>query len=81
MYEQFKVDRGRKDHWAMYDAPAIVPVISEVAVAGLSVLDAAKERLRLAESQSKIAQQNYQRGMAEKRSESDLKRLEVLKNA
>jgi hypothetical protein len=29
MYEQFKVDRGRKDHWALYDCPAKIPVITE----------------------------------------------------
>ena len=29
MYEQFKVDRGRKDHWAMYPAPPQIPVVTE----------------------------------------------------
>jgi tetratricopeptide (TPR) repeat protein len=29
MYEQFKVDRGRKDHWAPYPAPAKIPVVYE----------------------------------------------------
>lgn len=27
MYRDFKVDRGRKDHWAMYDCPAKIPVV------------------------------------------------------
>jgi ferric-dicitrate binding protein FerR (iron transport regulator) len=27
MYRDFKVDRGRKDHWAMYAAPAKIPVV------------------------------------------------------
>jgi ferric-dicitrate binding protein FerR (iron transport regulator)/tetratricopeptide (TPR) repeat protein len=27
MYKDFKVDRGRKDHWAMYAAPAKIPVV------------------------------------------------------
>jgi tetratricopeptide (TPR) repeat protein len=26
MYKQFKVDRGRKDHWAMYPCPRKIPV-------------------------------------------------------
>ena len=30
MYKQFKVDRGRKDHWAMYPCPAKIPVVYEV---------------------------------------------------
>lgn len=27
MYRDFKVDRGRKDHWAMYPAPDKIPVV------------------------------------------------------
>lgn len=29
MYVQYKVDRGRKDHWAMYDCPRKIPVVYE----------------------------------------------------
>ncbi len=29
MYAQYHVDRGRKDHWAMYACPAQIPVVSE----------------------------------------------------
>ena len=29
MYTQYKVDRGRKDHWAMYPCPAKIPVVYE----------------------------------------------------
>jgi ferric-dicitrate binding protein FerR (iron transport regulator)/tetratricopeptide (TPR) repeat protein len=29
MYRQFKVDRGRKDHWAMYPCPPKIPIIYE----------------------------------------------------
>jgi tetratricopeptide (TPR) repeat protein len=29
MYKQFNVDRGRKDHWAMYACPAKIPVVYE----------------------------------------------------
>jgi tetratricopeptide (TPR) repeat protein len=29
MYQQFKVDRGRKDHWALYPAPERIEVVSE----------------------------------------------------
>lgn len=29
MYTQFKVDRGRKDHWALYPAPDKIPVVKE----------------------------------------------------
>ncbi len=29
MYQQYKVDRGRKDHWAMYDCPEKIAVVYE----------------------------------------------------
>jgi hypothetical protein len=29
MYKDFKVDRGRKDHWAMYPCPRRIPVVKE----------------------------------------------------
>lgn len=29
MYKQFKVDRGRKDHWALYPCPEKIPVVYE----------------------------------------------------
>ena len=29
MYTQYKVDRGRKDHWAMYPCPEKIPVVYE----------------------------------------------------
>src|SRR5205085_10513872 len=29
MYTQYKVDRGRKDHWASYPAPAKIKVVYE----------------------------------------------------
>src|SRR5205807_4373750 len=29
MYAQFNVDRGRKDHWALYPCPEKIPVVNE----------------------------------------------------
>jgi hypothetical protein len=29
MYQQYGVDRGRKDHWAMYPCPQTIPVVQE----------------------------------------------------
>lgn len=29
MYAQYKVDRGRKDHWALYPCPDTIPVVHE----------------------------------------------------
>ena len=30
MYKQFNVDRGRKDHWALYPCPPTIPVVTEL---------------------------------------------------
>ncbi len=29
MYEEFKVDRGRKDHWALYETPKKIRTVYE----------------------------------------------------
>jgi len=34
MYEQFAIDRGRKDHWALYPAPPTIDVVYEPGPAG-----------------------------------------------
>ncbi len=81
MYEQFKVDRGRKDHWAMYPAPAEIPVVAEQGPSQLSPLDAAKDRLKLSQVRAKSAQSNYERSVTEKRPTADLQRLERLNRA
>lgn len=79
MYEQFKVDRGRKDHWALYPAPAQIPVTPDVSPALANSLDAAKERLQQAQARTKAAQANYDKAVADKRPAVDLKRLERIK--
>lgn len=81
MYAQFNVDRGRKDHWAMYAAPAQIPVVSETALANLAPLDAAKERLKLSQARLTTAKSNHERGVAEKRPTADLKRLDRIQRA
>lgn len=81
MYEQFKVDRGRKDHWAMYPAPAQIPVVADPGPAQLTALEAAKERLKRAEARASTAQANHERSVAEKRPAVDLTRLERLHRA
>ena len=44
MYKQFKVDRGRKDHWAMYPCPAKIPVVYEPdPTLGIDVRNAPKD--------------------------------------
>lgn len=78
MYAQFNVDRGRKDHWAMYPAPAQIPIVADNGPANLSPLEAAKERLKLAEGRAKVAQSSYDRSVAEQRPATDLQRFKRL---
>jgi len=47
MYKQFKVDRGRKDHWALYPCPQQISVTSEPlasAAPGLTAFDSPTRR-------------------------------------
>ncbi|MFO1044131.1 MAG: VIT and VWA domain-containing protein [Planctomycetaceae bacterium] len=75
MYAQFNVDRGRADHWAMYPAPAQIPVVVDNGPTQQSPLDIAKERLKLAEGRAKVAQSSYDRSVAERRPATDLQRF------
>ncbi|MEI8378478.1 MAG: VIT domain-containing protein [Planctomycetota bacterium] len=81
MYAQFNVDRGRKDHWAMYPAPAQIPIVADNGPANLSPLEAAKERLKQAEGRAKVAQSSYDRSVAEQRPATDLQRFKRLVSA
>ena len=76
MYAQFNVDRGRKDHWAMYPAPAQIPVVSEIVVANRDPLDLAKERKKQLQQRVAVAKDHHERGKSEKRSTVEIGRLE-----
>jgi ferric-dicitrate binding protein FerR (iron transport regulator) len=78
MYEQFKVDRGRKDHWAMYPAPAQIPVVAETVLTGRTPIEMANERLKSAEARAQLAQANYDRSIREKRPLIDQDRFQRL---
>lgn len=79
MYSQYNVDRGRKDHWAMYDAPVQIPVIMEPTAVQVTALDAAKERLKQAERHAESAGKNLDRALADGRPATDIMRLERVK--
>lgn len=38
MYKQYNIDRGRKDHWAMYPCPETIPVVTEPDMARVNLL-------------------------------------------
>lgn len=81
MYAQYKVDRGRKDHWALYDAPAQIPVVAEPAPVQMTILDQAKDRLNQAKNRSQSAARNLERSIADRRPATDIKRLERVHQA
>lgn len=66
MYEQFNVDRGRKDHWALYPAPAKIKVVHEpgptLEVADNS-LEALRRQLRFARANRDVARANLDLGI------------------
>ncbi len=43
MYLQFQIDRGRKDHWAMYRCPEQIPVVYEPLPSSAAVAKAASQ--------------------------------------
>ncbi|MBS0205862.1 MAG: FecR domain-containing protein [Planctomycetes bacterium] len=81
MYAQFNVDRGRKDHWALYATPDRIPVISDNSLIQAAPLEAARERLKAAQARVKAAHSNLERSVAEKRPMADVQRLERLQRA
>jgi tetratricopeptide (TPR) repeat protein len=46
MYSEFKVDRGRKDHWAMYACPQTIPTVYDRAPSRPEMLNDALDRER-----------------------------------
>lgn len=79
MYAQFNVDRGRKDHWALYPAPATLPPAAvESGPQPATPLDAAQQRLAELQSRLKAAEAQRDRAVAEKRPAADVARLERL---
>lgn len=78
MYEQFDVDRGRKDHWALYPAPDTIPVVHEPGPAELDVTDPVedlKQRLKRFNAKRDIAQSSLDRGVRDGRNAEEIERL------
>ncbi len=78
MYEQFKVDRGRKDHWAMYAAPEQIPVVTDHGPKQATPLENVQERLKQAQSQLEVTKTNHTRSVEAKRPARDIARLDRL---
>ena len=63
MYQQFNVDRGRKDHWALYPAPEKIEVVYEPGYSGPQPVDSLEkitEQLQTATDERDAAQSNLQ---------------------
>ncbi|MCE9555693.1 MAG: FecR domain-containing protein [Planctomycetes bacterium] len=77
MYAQYKVDRGRKDHWAMYPAPTEIPVVKDLGL---------REALERAKTEESLRTETKNNDLAELstkslRSVDELCRTIVMQNA
>lgn len=78
MYEQFKVDRGRKDHWALYPAPETIQVVHEPGPTlpkNEKPVDVLTRRLKMQTAKVDVAQANLDLGLREGRSSDQISRL------
>lgn len=81
MYEQFKVDRGRKDHWALYPAPETIKVVHEpgpIQPEAGQPIDILKRRLKEQVERRKIAQANLDQGKQDSRSPAEQAKLKSM---
>ena len=81
MYKQFNVDRGRKDHWALYPAPAKIQVAKEQGPAlpeNELPVDILKRQLKSQVARMDVAKANYDLGVRDNRTPEELAKLKTL---
>ena len=70
MYEQFNVDRGRKDHWALYPAPETIKVVHEPGPTlprNEKPVDVLTRQLKTQSAKVDVAQANLDLGLRDSR--------------
>ncbi|NQV27755.1 MAG: FecR domain-containing protein [Rhodopirellula sp.] len=78
MYEQFHVDRGRKDHWALYPAPQTIQVVHEPGPTLPAMSDSVEkleQKLHRLNSKRDAAQANLDRGLQDRRRPAEIEKL------
>ncbi len=78
MYEQFNVDRGRKDHWALYPAPETIKVVHEPGPTlprNEKPVDVLTRQLKTQSAKVDVAQANLDLGLRDSRSPDQIARL------
>ncbi|MDA1161972.1 MAG: VIT domain-containing protein [Planctomycetota bacterium] len=81
MYEQFNVDRGRKDHWALYPAPQTIQVVHEpgpMLPTNEPPVDILKRQLKSQRARREVAQANVDLGVRDRRTPDELASLKSL---
>ena len=81
MYEQFNVDRGRKDHWALYPAPATIQVVHEPGPTlpkNEQPVDVLTRQLQSQTARLNVAKANYDLGVRDNRTPEELAKLKTL---
>ena len=78
MYEQFNVDRGRKDHWALYPAPQTIQVVREPGPTLPVVEDPVvtlERKLKLQKAKRDVARANVDLGIRDGRTPDEIATL------
>tara|TARA_R110002072_G_scaffold303142_1_gene495835 strand:+ start:109260 stop:115841 length:6582 start_codon:yes stop_codon:yes gene_type:complete len=81
MYEQFNVDRGRKDHWALYPAPATIQVVHESGPTqpkNVQPVDVLTRELKSQSARVDVAKANYDLGVRDGRTPEELEKLKTI---
>ncbi len=81
MYEQFNVDRGRKDHWALYPAPETIQVVHEpgpTLPTSEQPVDVLARQLKSQSARVDVAKANYELGVQDNRTPEELEKLKTL---
>ncbi len=78
MYEQFNVDRGRKDHWALYPAPETIQVVHEPGPTlpkNEKPVEVLTRQLKMQTAKVDVAKANLDLGKRDSRSPDQIARL------
>jgi hypothetical protein len=75
MYKQYGIDRGRKDHWALYPAPPKINVVRENGPIALNLTDELRRTLQIQTTEQEILEKNITDAVEQKRSESEVRKL------
>jgi tetratricopeptide (TPR) repeat protein len=75
MYKQYGIDRGRKDHWALYPAPPKIKVVRESGPIVLDLPNELKRTLEIQKAEHEILTTNIAEAVKQNRPAEDIRNL------